>query len=88
MFRQLAHCPHVTVLRTLGQTAQLQTLDHSLSQFSHGYASKEKVERPSFLLRISGPFYRSVVGVDLRSRMIGFTQRIAFGGFLLAARSA
>jgi hypothetical protein len=35
----LPHCPHVTLLSALGQPAQLQTLDHSLSQFSHGYTS-------------------------------------------------
>jgi hypothetical protein len=39
MFGQLPHGPHVTLLSALGQTAQLQTLDHSLSQFSHGYTS-------------------------------------------------
>ncbi|MCA1603854.1 MAG: hypothetical protein LC776_20190 [Acidobacteria bacterium] len=49
----------------------------------HGYTSKGKVERPSFLLRISGPFYRSVAGQDLRLRMIGLLR-----GRLLAARSA
>jgi hypothetical protein len=39
MFGQLPHCPHVSFLCTLGQAAQLQTLDHSLSQFSHGDTS-------------------------------------------------
>ena len=43
MFRQLPHCPHVTFLSARGQTAQLQTLDHSLAQFSHGYTSRLKL---------------------------------------------
>ena len=73
----LAHRSRVRLLRSLRETSELQTLDHSLSQFSHGYTSKGKVERPSFLLRISGPFYRSVVGEDLRLRMIGLFQRRA-----------
>jgi hypothetical protein len=39
-FRQLAHGPDVTLLRAFGQASKLQTLDHSLSQFSHGYTSR------------------------------------------------
>ncbi len=46
MFGELAHCPDIAFLRTLGQPAQLQTLDHSLSQFGHGYTSKEKLSGP------------------------------------------
>ena len=30
MFRQLPHCLDVSFLHAFGQTAQLQTLDHSL----------------------------------------------------------
>src|SRR5437870_8228716 len=51
MFAQLAHGPHVTLLSALGQTTQLQTLDHSLAQFGHGYTSDGKVEQPAFLDR-------------------------------------
>jgi len=40
VFRQLAHCPDVTLLSACGQASKLETLDHSLSQFGHGYTSR------------------------------------------------
>jgi hypothetical protein len=43
VFRQLAHCPDVTLLSAFGQASKLKTLDHSLSQFGHGYTSKERL---------------------------------------------
>ena len=39
MFGQLAYGSGVRLLSSLRQTAELQTLDHSLSQFGHGYTS-------------------------------------------------
>jgi hypothetical protein len=54
VFRELAYCPDVTFLRAFGQAAQLQTLDHSLSQFSHSYASREKIEQPGFFVGTRG----------------------------------
>jgi hypothetical protein len=36
---QLAYGSGVCLLSSLRQTAELQTLDHSLSQFAHGYTS-------------------------------------------------
>jgi len=41
MCGQLAYGSGIRLLSTLRQTAELQTLDHSLSQFAHGYTSKE-----------------------------------------------
>jgi len=41
MCGQLAYGSGVCLLSSLRQTAELQTLDHSLSQFAHGYTSKE-----------------------------------------------
>src|SRR6266849_8676394 len=51
MCGQLAHGSGVRLLSSLRQTAELQTLDHSLSQFAHGYTSDGKVEQPAFLDR-------------------------------------
>src|SRR2546422_5484883 len=65
MFGELAHCPHVTFLSARGQTAQLQTLDHSLAQFSHGYTSRLKLNLSS----------GSVGGWDSPLRVIELTQR-------------
>ena len=42
MCGQLAYGTGVGFLSSLRQTAELQTLDHSLSQFSHGYTSGMK----------------------------------------------
>jgi hypothetical protein len=36
---QLAHGPDVHFLSTLGHAPELETLDHSPSQFCHGYTS-------------------------------------------------
>jgi len=44
VFRQLPHGPDVTFLRAFGQAFKLETLDHSLSQFGHGYTSRLKLE--------------------------------------------
>src|SRR5229473_7580102 len=41
VFRQLAHCPDVTLLSAFGQASKLETLDHSLTQFGHGYTSSD-----------------------------------------------
>src|SRR5947208_15581373 len=65
MFGQLAYCPHITLLSARGQTAQPQTLDHSLSQFSHGYTSRLKLDLSS----------GSVGGWDSPLRVIELTQR-------------
>jgi hypothetical protein len=46
MCGQLAHGSGVRFLSSLRQTAELQTLDHSLSQFAHGYTSKERLSGP------------------------------------------
>jgi hypothetical protein len=55
MFAELPHCSDVTLLSALGETAQLQTLDHSLSQFSHDYTSiVDKLNSLVSLDRISG----------------------------------
>ena len=51
MCGQLAYGSGVRLLSSLRQTAELQTLDHSLSQFAHGYTSDGKVEQPAFLDR-------------------------------------
>src|SRR6266567_3875515 len=47
MFAELAHGSEVRLLSALREASELQTLDHSLSQFSHGYTSKGKVEQPN-----------------------------------------
>src|SRR5436309_15353977 len=73
MFAQLAHGPHVTLLSARGQTAQLQTLDHSLAQFSHGYTSRLKLDLSS----------GSVGGWDSPLRVIELTQRDGVQSFSL-----
>ena len=65
MFGELAHGPHVTFLSARGQTAQVQTLDHSLAQFSHGYTSRLKLDLSS----------GSVGGWDSPLIVIELTQR-------------
>jgi hypothetical protein len=68
VFRQLAHCPDVTLLSAFGQASKLETLDHSLSQFGHGYTSRLKLDLSS-----------GSVGLrDLRLRMIGLLSEVAF----------
>ena len=58
VFAQLAHGSNVRFLSSLRETSELQTLDHSLSQFSHGYTSRnEELSGPVSLDRITGPFY-------------------------------
>src|SRR3990172_9547064 len=47
MFAELAHGSDVRLLSALREASELQTLDHSLSQFSHGYTSIGKVEQPN-----------------------------------------
>ena len=55
MFAELAHCPDVAFLGTFGEAAELETLDHSLSQFSHDYTSiVDKLNSLVSLDRISG----------------------------------
>jgi hypothetical protein len=46
MCGQLAYGSGVRLLSSLRQPAELQTLDHSLSQFGHGYTSKERLSGP------------------------------------------
>jgi len=47
MCGQLAYRSGVRLLSSLCETAELQTLDHSLSQFRHGYTSRnEKLNGP------------------------------------------
>jgi hypothetical protein len=40
VFAQLAHGSNVRFLSPLREASELQTLDHSLSQFSHGDTSR------------------------------------------------
>lgn len=40
MFAQLAHGSNVRFLSPLREASELKTLDHSLSQFGHGYTSR------------------------------------------------
>ncbi len=83
MCGQLAHGSGIRLLSSLRETAELQTLDHSLSQFSHGYTSGSNKLNSLSSWTESLAVYRSVVGEDLRLRMIGLLR----GGFL-PARSA
>jgi hypothetical protein len=39
VLRQLAHRPDVHLLSPLRQAPELETLDHSLTKFGHGYTS-------------------------------------------------
>jgi hypothetical protein len=39
VFAQLAHGSNVRFLSPLREASELKTLDHSLSQFGHGYTS-------------------------------------------------
>jgi hypothetical protein len=41
MCGELAHGSDVSLLGSLRETSELKTLDHSLSQFGHGYTSRK-----------------------------------------------
>jgi hypothetical protein len=43
MCGELADGTNVRLLSPLRETSELETLDHSLSQFGHGYTSSEKL---------------------------------------------
>jgi len=82
----LAYGTGVGFLGSLRQTGELQTLDHSLSQFSHGDTSRLKIEQPGFFGRNLEAVYRSLAGWDLRERMIELFRDFAGKVFICAQR--
>jgi hypothetical protein len=74
MFGQLAHGSGVGFLSSLREAAELQTLDHSLSQFGHGYTSGWEKLNSLLSWTESQAVYRSVAGRDSRERMIGLLE--------------